>query len=333
MSPLVTIILPTYERARYLREAIDSALAQTYENFVLSIGDNSRNDETEQVVRSYDDPRIRYRRHPENLGQQGNWLWLIGNAATPYVASLHDDDVWMPDFLERTVPLIDADPSVSMVFGDYDLIDADSRLIPDETEKLSHSSHRDRLPAGTLDLTLPEALRLVAVWNAPQPAYCAVLRRQAVLDTEFPATIDPVYDIWLSYQIARRGERFAYAPGRLTRYRWHPGSSTTTGWSAPEDEIFSRIICENSGMCPDGSDREVIGEIQDYWASIRWGRAVRMMASPDTRIPSRIEFQAASHHLPPAKRLVASLAAQSDTTWSAMRQVRNLAHRLTGESA
>lgn len=325
MSPLVTIILPTFERATYLREAIDSALAQTYGDFVLSIGDNSRNDGTEQVVEEYDDPRIVYRRHPENLGQQGNWLWLIHNATTPYVASLHDDDVWCPDFLEKTVPLIDADPTVSMVFADYELMDEHSRLLADETEALTRQSHRDRLPAGRLDLSLPDALRLVAVWNAPQPAYCAVLRRAAVEATEFPATIDPVYDIWLSYQIARRGERFAFVPGRLTRYRWHPGSSTTTGWSAPEDEIFSRIICENSDA------GEVIGEIEAYWASIRWGRAVRMMASPETRVPSRIEFQAASRHLPTAKRIVSSLAAHSDRSWSALRLARVASHRLTGE--
>ena len=325
MSPLVTICLPTFERAKYLRQAIDSALAQTYGNFVLSIGDNSRNDETEQVVKEYDDPRITYRRHPDNLGQQGNWLWLIHNADTPYVASLHDDDVWQPDFLEKTVPVIDADPTVSMVFSDYELIDGDDRLLVDETEALTRQSHRDSLPVGPLDLSLPEALRLVAVWNAPQPAYCAVLRREAVVATEFPDAIDPVYDIWLSYQIARRGERFAFVPGRLTRYRWHPGSSTTTGWTAPEDEIFSRIICENSDA------GEVIGEIEAYWASIRWGRAVRMMASPDTRVASRIEFQAASRHLPPAKRVLSALAAQSDTTWSALRLVRVASHKLTGE--
>jgi len=325
MSPVVTVILPTFERATYLRQAIDSALGQTYGDFVLSIGDNSRTDATEQVVREYDDPRIRYRRHPENLGQQGNWLWLIENADTPFVASLHDDDVWCPTFLERTVPVIEGDDAVSMVFADYELIDGDNRVLTEETAALTRQSHRDSLPAGRLDLSLPEALRLVAVWNAPQPAYCAVLRRDAVMATEFPPEVDPVYDIWLSYQIARRGERFAFVPGRLTRYRWHPGSSTTTGWSAPEDEIFSRIICENT----DAGD--VIGEIQAYWASIRWGRATRMMASADNLIPSRIEFQAASRYLPPAKRLVSALAAHSDASWSAVRRLRSATHRLTGE--
>jgi glycosyltransferase involved in cell wall biosynthesis len=325
MSTPVTIIMPTFERARYLREAIDSALAQTFGDFVLSIGDNSRNDHTEQIVREYDDPRIRYRRHPENLGQQGNWLWLIDDAQTPLVASLHDDDVWCPTFLERTIPHIVDDPTVSMVFADYDLIDQDGAYLADETAELAASSHRDRLPEGRLDLDLEGALRLVAVWNAPQPAYCAVLRREAVVASEFPPEIDPVYDIWLSYQIARRGEGFAYVPERLTRYRWHPGSSTTTGWSGPEDEIFARIICENSDL------EDVIAEVQAYWASIRWGRAVRMMAAPATREASRIEFRAAAPYLPRAKALISSLAAQSDRNWNALRLARIATHKLTRE--
>jgi hypothetical protein len=56
-----------------------------------------------------------------------------------------------------------------------------------------------------------------------------------------------------------------------------------------------------------------------------------MMASPETRVPSRIEFQAASRHLPLHKKLVSSLAAQSDGAWDALRMVRGLAHKVTGE--
>lgn len=325
MDPLVTVILPTYERATYLREAIASALAQTYGDFVLSIGDNSRTVDTEKVVGEFDDPRIQYRRHPENLGQQGNWLWLIHHAETPFVASLHDDDIWEPTFLERTVPLIAEDPSVSMVFADYLLIDQHGSPLPTETDELSASSHRNVLPAGKLDLDLAEALRLVAVWNSPQPAYCALLRRDAVEATEFPPETDPVYDIWLSYQIARRREAFAFVPERLTRYRWHPGSSTVTGWAEPEDEIFSRIICEN----PDAGD--VIDEIHDYWASIRWGRAVRMMESRATREASRGEFKAASSRLSGPSKYVATLASQSNRAWDLLRMARMGLHRVTGE--
>lgn len=323
-DPKVTIILPTYERARYLRAALDSALAQTMGDFIVLIGDNSRTDDTEAIVRTYDDPRIRYVRHPENLGQQGNWLWLIENAPTPFVASLHDDDVWCPNFLEDLLPHIENDPTVSMVFSDFDVIDGDGVVIGEATAELRARSHRGSMRPGKLHLDLAEALRLVAVWNAPQPAYCAVLRRDAVMATEFPVSIDPVYDIWLSYQIARRGEGFAYVPGVHTQYRWHGGSSTTSGWAQQEDEIFSRIIVENSAL------GDVIGEIERYWAHIRWGRGVRMMADSGQTNESRMYLRTAANRLDPGRRLVATAAAHSSATWFALGALRKQTNRVRG---
>lgn len=312
----VTIILPTYERAEYIREAIDSALAQTYTDFVLSIGDNSRDDATEKVVAQYDDPRIRYRRHPRNLGQQGNWLHLIDTAETPLVASLHDDDAWHPDFLEKLVPPMLADPTISMAFADFWCIDEHGHRLVEMSDELSASTHRAFLPPGRIEPSVDDGLRLVAVWNAPQPALCAVIRRQAVLDTFFPDQISPVYDLWLSYQIVRRGEAFHYVPERLTDYRWHSGSSTSVGsWTGAEDEIFRRIVAENPSS-------PVVPEVRRYWGSIKWGRAVKLMADPRTKAASRREFRAAAADLPIHQRAVASLAGYSGLGWTALRAAR-----------
>lgn len=312
----VTIILPTYERAAYIREAIDSALAQTYTDFVLSVGDNSRDDATEKVIAQYDDPRIRYTRHPRNLGQQGNWLHLIDTADTPLVASLHDDDAWHPDFLEKLVPPMLADPSISMAFADFWCIDEHGDRQVSMSEELSARTHRDVLPGGRIEPDLDDGIRLVAVWNAPQPALCAVIRRQAVLDTFFPDPTAPVYDLWLSYQIVRRGEAFYFHPERLTDYRWHSGSSTSVGsWTGAEDEIFRRIVEENSSSA-------VVSEVRRYWGSLKWGRAVKLMADASSKRASRHEFRSAAPDLPPAQRAVATVAGYSGLGWTALRAAR-----------
>ena len=317
MTP-ITIILPTFERAQYIREAIDSALAQTFTDFVLSIGDNSRDDNTEKVVAEYDDPRIRYRRHPRNLGQQGNWLHLIDTADTPLVASLHDDDVWHPDFLEKLVPPMLADPSISMAFADFWVIDEHGDRLEEMSASTSARTHRSVLPAGKLPQSLDDGLRLVAVWNAPQPALCAVIRRQAVLDTFFPDQISPVYDLWLSYQIVRRGEAFYFHPERLTDYRWHSGSSTSVGsWTGAEDEIFRRIVAENAAS-------PVAAEVRCYWGSLKLGRAAKLMASPATKASSRREFRSAAPDLPVAMRAVATVAGYSGLGWHVLRAARQV---------
>ena len=232
---LVTIVMPTFQRADYVRHAIDSALAQTFDDFVLSIGDNSRTDEIQAVVCSYDDPRIVYHRNAEDIGGQANWLAIIDRAETPLVASLHDDDAWHPDFLAKVVPPMLEHPDVGMAFADFCLMDADGMPLPTLTAELSFRTRRDRLDTGRLDLDRAEGLRLVAVWNAPQPAIAAVIRRESVLRTTFPPDTVPLYDIWISYQMVRRGEAFYFVQERLTDYRWHDKQLTAEGFAGPED--------------------------------------------------------------------------------------------------
>jgi glycosyltransferase involved in cell wall biosynthesis len=71
-SPRVTVVIPTFNRARFLPVAVDSVLAQTYGDFRLLIADNASTDETADIVARYDDARIDYVRRPENLGITAN---------------------------------------------------------------------------------------------------------------------------------------------------------------------------------------------------------------------------------------------------------------------
>ncbi|MEZ5728147.1 MAG: glycosyltransferase family 2 protein [Burkholderiaceae bacterium] len=178
-APTVTIVLPAYVRTDFLRHAIRSALAQRYGDFVLSIGDNSTERCAERIVREFDDPRIEYVAHPRNLGAQGNWFSLIERARTPLVATLHDDDAWHEDFLQRLVPPMLEDPELAMSFGDFDLIDSNGAALPEATAALSAKTRRDRLPEGRIDMDREMALRMVAVWMRPirrSVPYCAVTR-------------------------------------------------------------------------------------------------------------------------------------------------------------
>lgn len=309
----VSILLPTYERARYLRRAIDSVLAQSFTDFELLIGDNSCGDETEAVVRAYRDPRIVYRRHPRNLGPQGNWLDLVGRASSDLVATLHDDNTLHSEFLAALVQPLLADASIAMAFADFEVIDADDRTIDDASVELAARTHRDRLNEGRFCPDISAGLRLVAVWNAPNPSICAVARRAEILATTFPARYEPLYDLWLSYQLARRGSAFYFVRRKLARFRVHSGSTTNAGYAEPEDRLFAAILDEN----PEAG--VVLDEIRRYWSMIRWGRAKRLMHDRGQRAISRQTFSAAAPALSPARRVLASIAGNSDVGWTLLR--------------
>jgi len=101
MSPMFTIGLPTYNRANWLKDAITSALQQTYKDFELIIADNASTDNTRDVVKGFSDPRIRYHRHNSNLGAESNITWTIEKAMGTYYVLLQDDDLILPAFLSR----------------------------------------------------------------------------------------------------------------------------------------------------------------------------------------------------------------------------------------
>jgi glycosyltransferase involved in cell wall biosynthesis len=103
-SPLVTIAIPTYNRAgSYLKDTLHSALRQSYQNLEILVSDNCSTDNTEELVRSYRDPRIRYIRQASNIGMLGNERFCVENAMGDYFQLLCDDDLIDADFVEACI--------------------------------------------------------------------------------------------------------------------------------------------------------------------------------------------------------------------------------------
>ena len=105
---LVSVIMPTYNCERFIRESIDSVLAQTYINWELLIVDDCSTDETESVVRSFSDPRIRYMRNEQNMGAALTRNRALKEAKGRYIAFLDSDDLWLPEKLERQIDFMQA---------------------------------------------------------------------------------------------------------------------------------------------------------------------------------------------------------------------------------
>jgi len=124
--PRVTIGVPVYNGDRYLEEALESLLAQTYTDFELVISDNASTDRTEEICRSFAmrDPRVRYVRADVNSGGTWNFNRVVELAQGRYFRWAAHDDAVAPTYLERCVEVLDTDPRAALAHTRVELIDA-----------------------------------------------------------------------------------------------------------------------------------------------------------------------------------------------------------------
>lgn len=130
--PLVSVVIPTYNRPLLFKEALDSVLAQDYPNIDIFITDNSRNDSTKNLVASYLEkyPNIKYEHHPD-FDEDSNWLRAkeYNNPKAEYVNWLMDDDLFMPNKISVMIGEFLRNPDVTLVTSNRTLIDIEGKKI------------------------------------------------------------------------------------------------------------------------------------------------------------------------------------------------------------
>ena len=238
---LVSVVLTTYNRRDYLREALDSVLAQTHRSFEVIVSNDGGRDYSAPVRERFDDRRVAWVDHKVRKGMVANTLDGLSRARGQYVALLHDDDRWDPELLARLVPRLDADPAISVAFADHFIIDQGGRVDLPQTDRNSARWGRDRLAPG-----VHRPFRRLAVIDGTIPIQCAAVFRRSALDVSaFPAQSGTRFDRWLSRELARGDAGAYYDPARLAYYRVHPASQTATGgleWAQAGIYIFSRFL-------------------------------------------------------------------------------------------
>ena len=117
---MISVVIPTYNRAHMVGRSIRSVLEQTFQDFELIIVDDGSTDNTEEVVRSFGDGRIRYVRHEQNKGEAAARNTGVKLAEGKYVASQDSDDEWLPEKLARQVEILDnSPPEVGVVYTGF----------------------------------------------------------------------------------------------------------------------------------------------------------------------------------------------------------------------
>lgn len=123
----LTIALITYNRAHYLKHTIEAILKQTYKEYDLCIYDNGSNDNTREIVASFNDSRIRYVHYEINSREVANQAIILCHS--DYLIISHDDDIMKPDMLRRQMNILKSDKKVIMVSTNMDYINESNNII------------------------------------------------------------------------------------------------------------------------------------------------------------------------------------------------------------
>ena len=217
MSPTtqVTVGLPVYNGQKYLEQAIDSILAQTYSDFVLLISDNGSTDRTEAICRAYAarDARVRYERYEQNRGAAWNFNNCFHLAESPYFKWQCYDDLLEPTMLEVCVPVLDAEPEVVLAYPRTRIVDDAGATIGFWADNFEHRSPR-----------ASERLRHYLANKSRNEGQYGVWRRSELAQSGLMGAF-PLSDQVLMAETMMRGQ-FRELPEYLFLKRFHDGIST-----------------------------------------------------------------------------------------------------------
>ena len=214
-EPLVSVIITTYNRPFYLKEAIESAVQQKYQNIEIIVSDDCSPENPQSLIEAFQDSRIRFRRNQKNLGIALNFVNALKEAQGKYVASLNDDDLWNEDFLEKLVPHLDANSDLALAFCDHYIVDANGEINYPATEENTRLWKRDQLKEGVYRPFYEIGL----VHKAVPTAAASVIRKNVIEENKFSDEAGVFWDLYVTYLACCSGRGAYYYPGRLTRYR------------------------------------------------------------------------------------------------------------------
>lgn len=297
VNPLVSICVPTYNRASLLTESFRTICEQDYAPLEILISDNCSDDETEQLCREIDqaDPRVRYVRQPHNIGMHANHNFCIDESRGEFLCFFHDDDLYDSQIISHYVSFLQQHPEVGIVCSDWELVN-------DAGELVGVRDHRVELVTEGfeyIDRTIRSGQSSVGCAGA-------MIRRSALGDARFDEK-GPIGfgDFVLWFRVAERAS-VGHIRRRLWRYRLHSGSfSRRTIESIAYDyhETLTRYCEEHLERWP--AHAEVVARWRAYirrylfWAlAYELGLYFRKADYPDSsRVSHRTVFEITGYRL------------------------------------
>lgn len=258
-APLVSILMPTYNYAKFIARSIESALGQELGDLELIISDNASTDNTQAVVAPYlADPRVKYSRNAENIGMTPNYnrCYELMHPKSRYVIILPADDWWDLSMLSRLVAIAEADPELTFVHCGGYKVDPEGQPLFEYMDLFAYQP-----PAGK-HRALKELYRNNYIFAQ------TVLQRRSLFEHYKPYpnlyrpgfNYAPDYMLWVD--IMNRGAMGYYLPEKLAYFREHPQSHTIDKNIIPRLREEIRIFEVAAESCPSELEAERIANLR-----------------------------------------------------------------------
>ncbi len=254
----VSVVIPTYNRAYIIREALQSALAQTYRDIEILVVDDGSSDSTSELIAGIQSDKIRYIRHDRNRGCSAAYNTGIKEATGQFVAFLDSDDIWKPEYLEQQVNFLGRHPEVDLVFCDTAIQGLESP-VPSLMSLMRAFQEllRTKQKAGDYVISARE-MYLCLLQEVPIKPTAGVFKREifgrvGVFDEDWPSGTD--WDLFLRMS---RVACFGYLDRVLALMRRTPDS--TSYMFREKDKVFllDLFLKEKARL---GGDRDAIRSI------------------------------------------------------------------------
>lgn len=233
-TPTISVLLPTYNYARYLPEAIESVLSQEFRDFELLIADDCSSDNTAEVVKPYvqRDPRVQFIAHARNLGMVNNWNYCLGRAGGEYVKFLFGDDrLFHPQALGKMLAMLQTHSSATLA--------ASARVILDENSKVVNLWRYWREGCHDGRKVIKTCLRKDGENVVGEPS--VVMFRKADAGRGFDPAYEQVVDVEMWFHLLEKGD-LVYTREPLCAFRVHSrsktNSNTASGVGRREHAVF-----------------------------------------------------------------------------------------------
>lgn len=296
MIPRVTVSIPTYNRSGMLREALGSVLSQSLDDVEVIVSDNASTDDTPAVVAGMNDPRIRYIRHEEQIARHENFSLCLRIGTAPYVTMLCDDDLMLPENLERKAQVLDDRPDVG-------LVDSAFHVVGPHGELLRRSVNFGVAEADQVYASNEFVIRSFA--KTCRITTFSVIRRSIIGRDRFEEEDGPFCDFGLFLRLGRRAN-VGFIAEPLALLRFHGGAETVqAGMQEFVDDNYHGTLAKvaldqhvkKRFLARFGNELADVGALRA--ASRSWARSelltlVRKRSSPERRrdVTAKLSWEA-----------------------------------------